>query len=194
MLASARSASGLRLNASSARTRQSQLAKSGSLSILASAPAGSPVANIMTAEIPIASFAPGLKSSCLRIAASDSGYHKDVFAQSAFADFSYVREEEVLLRRLIGCVDSPFSVNACAISSARIARSAIRGCPIRINRDVERRGGPRHADIWSERRGCAQVQEFAPFSDRALRRTVIEFTESITRNVLFLWIGGQGGN
>src|ERR1700720_2299454 len=105
--------------------------------------------------------------------------NKDVLAQLNFADFSFIQEEERIaaetnrLRRL-----TPFQSvdNACAIWSARIAQSAIRGCRrfdiIESSRggEVERRAGPRHADIWSERRGCAQVQEFAPFSDCALRR------------------------
>lgn len=49
------------------------------------------------------------------------------------------------------------------------------------------------ADIWSGCRARAQVVEFAPFYDFALRRTDIESKEDILCTLLFLLIGGREG-
>jgi len=64
---------------------------------------------------------------------------------------------------------------------------------IQINQDTERRGTPRHADIWSGCRKRAQVEEFPPFADCALRRIILESSQSIMRTLLFLLAGGREG-
>jgi hypothetical protein len=118
------------------------------------------------------------------------------FCAIAFVDFFTSRKKSVFLRRPIERVDSPFSVTRRRVCNFERQNRAIRNPwvpPIRINRDVQRRAGHRHADIWSECRERVQVEEFAPLYDFALRRIDIECKGGILCNLLFLFIGGRDG-